>query len=84
MEESKDDAKILTPLRAIRAKCLDCSGGSPKETRECVMLDCPLYPYRMGKSPNRKPRILTDEERENLRQRMAKMRERQLAGVDEE
>lgn len=48
------------------------------------MLDCPLYPYRMGKSPNRKPRILTDEEREQLRQRMAKMRERQLAGGDEE
>ena len=31
MEESKDDAKILTPLRAIRAKCLDCSGGSVRD-----------------------------------------------------
>ena len=51
-----------------------------KEVRECVMLDCPLYPYRLGKSPNRKPRILTDEEREALRQRMAKMREKQLSG----
>ncbi|MDM8330471.1 hypothetical protein QUW42_09280 [Desulfovibrio piger] len=83
MEENKDEAKILTPLRAIRAKCLDCSAGSLKEVRECVMLDCPLYPYRMGKSPNRKPRILTDEEREELRQRMARMRKKQLAGGDE-
>lgn len=74
-----EDQKILTPLRAIRAKCIDCSAGSMKEVRECVMLDCPLYPYRLGKSPNRKPRILTDEEREALRQRMAKMREKQLS-----
>lgn len=76
----EDDQKILTPLRAIRAKCIDCSAGSMKEVRECVMLDCPLYNYRLGKSPNRKPRILTDEEREALRQRMAKMREKQLSG----
>lgn len=75
----EEDQKILTPLRAIRAKCIDCSAGSMKEVRECVMLDCPLYPYRLGKSPNRKPRILTDEEREALRQRMAKMREKQLS-----
>ena len=76
----EEDQKILTPLRAIRAKCIDCSAGSMKEVRECVLLDCPLYPYRLGKSPNRKPRILTDEEREALRQRMAKMREKQLSG----
>lgn len=75
-----EDQKILTPLRAIRTKCIDCSAGSMKEVRECVMLDCPLYPYRLGKSPNRKPRILTDDEREALRQRMAKMREKQLSG----
>lgn len=76
----EEDQKILTPLRAIRAKCIDCSAGSMKEVRECVMLDCPLYSYRLDKSPNRKPRILTDEEREALRQRMAKMREKQLSG----
>ncbi len=80
MTEEKEDAKILTPLRAIRAKCIDCSAGSIKEVRECVMLDCPLYPSRLGKSPNRKPRILTDEEREQLRQRMARMRQKQLSG----
>ena len=76
----EEDQKILTPLRAIRAKCIDCSAGSAKEVRECVILDCPLYPYRMGKSPNRKPRILTEEESEALRQRMARMRQKQLSG----
>ena len=44
----------LTPLKAIRKKCLDCSGHSQKEVRECVIPGCPLYPYRMGKNPARK------------------------------
>lgn len=48
--------KNLTPVKAIRKKCLDCSGDSRKEVRECVVLDCPLYPFRMGKNPNCKPK----------------------------
>jgi hypothetical protein len=46
--------KRLTPLKAIRAKCLDCSAGQPSEIRNCVITICPLYPYRFGKNPNRK------------------------------
>jgi hypothetical protein len=37
-----------TPTRAIRAKCLDCSGGSQSEVRKCVAVECPLWPFRMG------------------------------------
>ena len=44
-------AKKLTPMRAIRAKCLDCSCGNTAEVRECVIKDCALYPYRMGHRP---------------------------------
>ena len=40
----------LSPLKAIRAYCIDCSGGSAKEVRLCVIPDCPLYCYRMGKT----------------------------------
>jgi len=43
----------LTPLRAIRAKCLDCCSKQPSEVRNCESLECPLYPYRFGKNPNR-------------------------------
>jgi hypothetical protein len=42
---------LLTPIKAIRAKCLDCSGGSEKEVGECRILSCALHPYRMGKRP---------------------------------
>ena len=44
-------AKKLTPMKAIRAKCLDCSGESAKEVRLCPIKKCPLYPYRFGKRP---------------------------------
>ena len=45
------EEKLLTPIKAIRAKCLECSCGNNAEVRECVIPDCPLYPYRMGKNP---------------------------------
>jgi len=45
--------KRLTPVKAIRAKCLDCM-GRPSLVRNCSDKNCPLFPYRMGKNPNRK------------------------------
>ncbi len=42
---------VLTPLKAVRAKCLDCSCGQVKEIRECPVTTCALWPYRMGKRP---------------------------------
>lgn len=44
----------LTPLTAIRFKCLDCSGNSIKEIKFCPIDDCPLHQYRFGKNPKRK------------------------------
>jgi hypothetical protein len=44
---------ILTPLKAVRAKCLDCCCGQRKEVRQCQILDCPLWHYRMGRRPAR-------------------------------
>jgi hypothetical protein len=34
--------------RAIRAHCVDCSGGSHREVQICPINDCPLYPYRIA------------------------------------
>ena len=33
---------------AIRAKCLDCMGGSRKLVKECRTRACSLWPYREG------------------------------------
>jgi hypothetical protein len=40
----------LVGLKAIRAKCLDCA-YTPGEVRRCVVVDCPLWPLRMGSIP---------------------------------
>lgn len=57
---------MLSPLKAIRAKCLDCVCESAQEVRLCPATNCPLYPYRMGHNPNRKgvgvPKQGEDEE----------------------
>ena len=34
--------------RAIREKCLECSGDSPKEVTLCHLFDCSLWPFRTG------------------------------------
>jgi hypothetical protein len=39
------------PLKAIRAKCLECCGGSPKEVRLCPDVACALHPFRTGTNP---------------------------------
>lgn len=50
----------LTPIKAIRAKCLECCCGQVKEVRECIIEKCALYPYRMGHRP-KDEEILDDE-----------------------
>ena len=44
----------ITPIKAIRAKCLDCCCGQRKEVMLCPCGDCPLYLYRFGKNPKLK------------------------------
>ena len=43
--------KELTAMRAIRIHCLQCSNWNAAEVRRCVIPDCPLYVFRMGRNP---------------------------------
>lgn len=43
--------RINNRASAIRAKCIECSGGSLSEVRECVIKRCALYPFRLGEDP---------------------------------
>jgi hypothetical protein len=70
--EGEEKAEALrSPLKTIRAHCLSCN-GSANEVKLCPCTDCKLYPYRFGHSPNRAPRVLTEEQRENMRQTFAR------------
>jgi len=41
----------VSPLEAIRAFCVECSGGSPQEARLCQAISCQLWPFRSGGHP---------------------------------
>jgi hypothetical protein len=41
----------MSPLRAIRAECLECSCYQPSEARLCEAVKCALWPFRAGKHP---------------------------------
>ena len=43
----------MTPLKAIRAYCVECSGGNRAEVRLCQLPNCPLFRFRLGKNPAR-------------------------------
>lgn len=72
------EEKRLTPIKAIRAKCLDCCCGNPYEVKECPLEKCALHPYRMGKNPNIRDSGWTEERRAAQKAKMSEIRKRQL------
>ena len=65
---------ITNPIKAIRAKCLDCNYTS-SEVAQCPCTDCAFWPFRFGKNPYRIKRKLSDEQRAAAVERLAKARE---------
>lgn len=63
---------ITNPVKAIRAKCLDCCYGSSNEVKLCPAEDCPLHPFRFGKNPYR-----PEEQRQAIAERLSKNRHTQ-------
>lgn len=55
----------LTPMRAIRAKCLDCMAQQVQEVRLCIDEKCHLWPYRMGHRPKDDQEPIEEDEGEN-------------------
>jgi len=63
--------EIESPLRTIRAHCLDCS-VTAHEVELCPVTKCKLWPYRLGHDPRREKRELSDEQREVIRNRLSR------------
>lgn len=51
-DKAEGGMTYLTPLKAIRRKCLQCA-GSKSTVRKCTDHQCPLHDYRMGRNPSR-------------------------------
>jgi hypothetical protein len=68
----------MSPLQAIRARCLDCCAQQPKEIAVCPAVGCPSWPFRMGTDAWRKP--ASEARREAARRTMAKLNARRNRG----
>ena len=71
--------EIKSPLKAIRAKCLECSGGSSNEVKLCNVTNCELYNFRFGKNPFRVKRVMSEEQKKAAILRLSKARENKKA-----
>lgn len=47
-KDGKTQKVSLTPLRAIRAQCLECVCWQPEEVKLCTSPLCSLFPFRFG------------------------------------
>jgi hypothetical protein len=71
--------KPMSPLKALRARCLDCCAGSANEVRLCTAVSCPAWPFRLGSSPWRPP--ASEARREAQQQAGARLALRQSAAT---
>jgi hypothetical protein len=71
--ENEEAEKNLTPIKAIRWKCLECCNFNSHEVKICSIDNFALYPFRLGKNPGIK-RVLSEDQRSALRERLKKAR----------
>jgi hypothetical protein len=71
----------MSPLRALRARCLDCCGGQANEVAACPVGECPSWPFRMATNPWRKP--ASEARRASARRTMERINARRKGGGGE-
>lgn len=75
--------KTTSPIKAIRAKCLDCCCGNATEVKLCPATDCALHPFRFGKNPYRQPRVMSEERKAKCAELLRKAREAKQMQTEE-
>ena len=72
----------MSAQAAIRAHCLDCCAGTPDEVRKCTAVRCPSWPCRMGRSPWKAKRVLTQAQRAAAAERLSLLNQRRKRDAD--
>jgi hypothetical protein len=52
---NRGDEPLFAPIRKVsdvRGHCLVCSSDSNREVRECRVINCPFWAYRLGRNPH--------------------------------
>lgn len=64
--------QIMSRNKAIKEKCMDCCCWQRDEVMLCPVTKCALWPYRFGSNPFGKSKVMTEEQKAALRERMSK------------
>lgn len=64
----------ISPMKAIRLKCLNCCCNQRVEINLCTCEDCPLWVFRFGKNPYSN-KTFSDEQKAAMAERMKNHRE---------
>ena len=70
--KDSQQAEIRSPLKAIRAYCLNCGDGTAHEVRRCDRKKCPLWAFRFGKNPYLH-REISEEQKQRAAQRLREL-----------
>lgn len=69
-----EEKKITSPLKAIRAYCVECSGG-PVLASRCDNEVCKLFAFRTGHNPYAPKRTISEEQKQKAKEALKKWRE---------
>lgn len=72
MTKDAQRTEIRSPVKAIRAYCLNCGDGTAHEVRRCDRKKCPLWAFRFGKNPYLH-REISEEQKQKAAQRLREL-----------
>ena len=72
----------MTPIKAIRAKCIECCCGNAAEVKRCPILDCSLHDFRMGHNPNINRQPMTEEMKNACADRLRSARAQSISKTE--
>lgn len=72
------------PLKAIRARCIDCAAGDASEVRRCGQFACPSWLYRMGTDPWHRRRLTDDQRADQARRLSAAVKRTPKSGTSDD
>lgn len=58
------------PIKAIKEYCLECCMENLSEVKACTATECALYAFRLGKNPYRAKKVLTEDQKRELAERL--------------
>jgi len=72
----------ITSTEMVKAKCYECMGGYGDDKADCMITRCPLHPIMPYNENKTKVRIMSEENKKAVGERMRKIQAEKKAQND--